>query len=200
MAASCKVLIGSHSYFPEEKSKVIGQVVRSICILNHPIDGTNNASSAQIIIPAKQVERAGYPARSSDIYIYILLLLLLLFIYLFIYLILYIDIYITCVSSDHHVCSKGFYICIIATTAETKKPIKELQPGIDLLGKILEKFDYVSDVYAPVSSGKKDKCFITCSNDATSHFETVADEVEKLYNKITGEKLDLNDLPDEIEE
>lgn len=28
-----------------------------------------------------------------------------------------------------------------------------------------------------------------------SHFETVADEVEALYKKITGESLDLNDLP-----
>ena len=67
MAASCKVLIGSHSYFPEEKSKTIGQVVRCICILDHPIEGTNNAKSAQIIIPAKQVERAGYPSRESGI-------------------------------------------------------------------------------------------------------------------------------------
>ena len=28
-----------------------------------------------------------------------------------------------------------------------------------------------------------------------SHFETVADEVEALYKKSTGEALDLNDLP-----
>lgn len=31
------------------------------------------------------------------------------------------------------------------------------------------RFDYVSDVYAPTHSGKKDKCFITKSNDATSY-------------------------------
>lgn len=51
-----------------------------------------------------------------------------------------VDIYITCVSSEHHVCSKGFYIAIVATTVETKKPLKELAPGIDLLGKVLEKY------------------------------------------------------------
>jgi len=33
------------------------QVVRAICILNHPIQNTNNVPSCQIIIPQKQVNR-----------------------------------------------------------------------------------------------------------------------------------------------
>jgi len=33
------------------------QVVRAICILDHPIANTNNASSCQVIIPQKQVRR-----------------------------------------------------------------------------------------------------------------------------------------------
>jgi Rab GDP dissociation inhibitor len=35
----------------------VGKVVRSICFLNHPIPNTNNAESAQIIIPGPQVGR-----------------------------------------------------------------------------------------------------------------------------------------------
>ena len=49
------------------------------------------------------------------------------------------DIYVSCVSSAHNVSSKGHYIAMVSTTVETSEPEKELQPGIDLLGRILEK-------------------------------------------------------------
>jgi Rab GDP dissociation inhibitor len=35
--------------------KKVGQVVRAICILSHPIPNTNNSESCQIIIPQSQV-------------------------------------------------------------------------------------------------------------------------------------------------
>ncbi|WKX88428.1 hypothetical protein Q1695_008230 [Nippostrongylus brasiliensis] len=40
-----------------DRVKKVGQVVRAICLLNHPIPGTNVAQSCQIIIPQKQVGR-----------------------------------------------------------------------------------------------------------------------------------------------
>lgn len=49
-------MIGDPSYFPD-KVKKIGQVVRCICILNHPIPNTKEALSCQIIIPQNQVGR-----------------------------------------------------------------------------------------------------------------------------------------------
>ena len=64
-AASCQFVVGDPSYFPDEMLRETGKVVRSICFLNHPINGTGDSKSAQIIIPAKQVARAGYPARNS---------------------------------------------------------------------------------------------------------------------------------------
>jgi Rab GDP dissociation inhibitor len=60
--AKCKFVVADPSYFPN-KVKKTGQVIRAICILNHPIPETNNADSCQIIIPQKQVKR------HSDIYI-----------------------------------------------------------------------------------------------------------------------------------
>jgi len=60
--AKCKCVIGDPSYFPN-KAKKVGQVVRSICILSHPIPNTNNAESAQIIIPFREAKR------KNDIYI-----------------------------------------------------------------------------------------------------------------------------------
>ena len=39
------------------QSGQVGQVVRCMCILSHPVDGTNNAESAQIIVPQKTLKR-----------------------------------------------------------------------------------------------------------------------------------------------
>jgi len=60
--AKGKFIVADPSYFPD-KVKKTGQVIRAICILNHPIPETNNSDSCQIIIPQKQVKRR------SDIYI-----------------------------------------------------------------------------------------------------------------------------------
>jgi len=60
--AKSKIVIGDPSYFPD-KVKKIGQVVSAICILSAPIPNTNNAESAQIIIPQKEANR------KFDIYI-----------------------------------------------------------------------------------------------------------------------------------
>lgn len=69
------------------------------------------------------------------------------------------------VSSVHAVCKKGYYIAIISTNAETNNYEKEIQPGLALLGPVLEKFMRVSDVYEPDNS-KNDGLFITKSPDA----------------------------------
>ena len=58
--AKAGIIVGDPSYFDASKSRVMGQVVRSICILNHAIAGTDNAESVQIIIPAKQVCTCSY--------------------------------------------------------------------------------------------------------------------------------------------
>lgn len=60
--AKCKFVIGDPSYFPQ-KVKKVGQVVSCICVLSSPVNGTNNAESAQIIIPQKEAKR------KHDIYI-----------------------------------------------------------------------------------------------------------------------------------
>jgi Rab GDP dissociation inhibitor len=61
--AKAKMVIGDPSYFPRDKIRPTGQVVRCICFLNHAIPSTNDNSSAQIIIPGPQV------GRKNDIYV-----------------------------------------------------------------------------------------------------------------------------------
>merc|ERR1719453_1955457 len=96
------------------------------------------------------------------------------------------------VSSAHMVSARGKFIAIVSTTVETKNPLQELNPGISLLGSILERFDKVSDLLAPNEDGTRDKCYISSSYDATSHFETTAEDVLSLYLRITGEELDMS--------
>lgn len=60
--AKCKQVYCDPSYASGNVKKT-GQVVRCICLLDHPIPNTKDALSTQIIIPQKQV------GRKSDIYI-----------------------------------------------------------------------------------------------------------------------------------
>lgn len=60
--AKCKYVICDPSYVPQQVKKT-GQVIRAICILNHPLPNTKDCLSTQIIIPQNQVNR------KSDIYV-----------------------------------------------------------------------------------------------------------------------------------
>jgi Rab GDP dissociation inhibitor len=51
-----KKILADPSYFPG-KVQVTGHVLKAICILNHPLAGTDNSDSCQLIIPQSQVGR-----------------------------------------------------------------------------------------------------------------------------------------------
>ncbi|KAI8384617.1 GDP dissociation inhibitor [Radiomyces spectabilis] len=110
------------------------------------------------------------------------------------------DVYVACISSDHMVCPKGYYLAIVSTIVETDRPESELQAGLNLLGNIHDKIVYVSPLEVPVEDGTKDQVFVSRSYDATSHFETVCDDVYDLWNRITGEPLVLKKKETQEEE
>lgn len=68
-------------------------------------------------------------------------------------------------------------------------PEREILPGLQLLGSVVDKFVSITPLYAPTSDGRDDHVFITKSYDATSHFETVVDEVNDVWERVKGEKL-----------
>ena len=70
------------------------------------------------------------------------------------------------------VASKGWFIAMISTTVETDNPEAEIQPGLNLLGPIKQRFLQISDVFKPNDDGADSQLFISKSYDATSHFET----------------------------
>jgi len=171
-----KQVIGDPSYFgagqdTDGKVRVVeeSKVIRAICILKHPIPGTDDSDSVQIIIPQNQVNRRN-------------------------------DIYIAMVSSTHNVCAKDVYVAIVSTIVETDKPELEIVPGLNLLGHIYEKFVSVTPLYTPLTTGKDDNIFITRSYDATSHFETVVDEVQDVWKRVMGKDLVLKKRDVDVEQ
>ncbi|CAE6497717.1 unnamed protein product, partial [Rhizoctonia solani] len=72
---------------------------------------------------------------------------------------------------------------------ETENPEQEIQPGLSLLGPLKEKFVSVTQLYEPTSSGTDDNIFITRSYDATSHFETVVQDVHDVWKRVVGSDL-----------
>lgn len=61
--AKAPIVICDPSYTTQDRLRPNEQVIRAICLLDHPIPETNDAASCQIIIPARQLER------NSDTYI-----------------------------------------------------------------------------------------------------------------------------------
>lgn len=172
-----KQVIGDPSYFGAGPSTESGKVrvveehkvVRAICILQHPIPGTEDSDSCQIVIPQNQVGRRN-------------------------------DIYIAMVSSTHNVCAKDVYIAIVSTIVETDKPELEIAPGLNLLGPIYDKFVSITPLYTPTSTGESDNIFITRSYDATSHFETVVEDVHSVWKRVVGKDLVLKKREVEVQE
>ncbi|VDM62593.1 unnamed protein product [Angiostrongylus costaricensis] len=152
-----------------DRVKKVGQVVRAICILNHPIPGTNDAKSCQIIIPQKQVGRH------------------------FVFL-KFLDIYISCCSNTNMVTPEGWFVAMVSTTVETNNPEAEILPGLQLLGTITEKFISVSDMYEPTDLGHESQIFISRSYDATTHFETTCQDVLDIFQRGTTQEFDFSKI------
>lgn len=174
-AAKCRFVIGDASYFPPNQSLVLKKVARSICLLKHAIKDTTDGDSAQIILPAKTLKGKKH------------------------------DIYISCVSKTHEVSSPGVYLVICSTVAETSDPFgAELAPAFEFLGQIEQRFDSVTEVRGPSPEASKleGSGQVICEGlDETSHFESAAADIAKVYRKVFGKPLDLTEklVPDQAE-
>jgi Rab GDP dissociation inhibitor len=161
-----KMVLGDPSYFPE-KVKVVGHVLKAICILKHPLAGTNDSDSCQLIIPQSQV------GRKNDIYIACVS------------------------SAHNVCPKGYWIAIVSTISETNANHHLELKPGLDRLGKIEEQFmGPPIPVYEPLEDGTKDNIFISKSYDATSHFETTTDDVKDIYRRCAGEELVVQGLRD----
>lgn len=88
---------------------------------------------------------------------------------------------------------------MVSTAVETNQPEQEIQTAISLLGPILEMFVSVATLYDPLDDGKLNNLWITKSYDPSSHFEVASNDILDVYQRLTGEKLDLNIEADDEE-
>eukprot|EP00339_Tiarina_fusa_P010139 CAMPEP_0117026040 /NCGR_PEP_ID=MMETSP0472-20121206/19176_1 /TAXON_ID=693140 ORGANISM="Tiarina fusus, Strain LIS" /NCGR_SAMPLE_ID=MMETSP0472 /ASSEMBLY_ACC=CAM_ASM_000603 /LENGTH=464 /DNA_ID=CAMNT_0004732923 /DNA_START=113 /DNA_END=1507 /DNA_ORIENTATION=+ len=167
--AKAAMVIGDPSYFPSDKIKATGEIVRCICLLNHPLPNTNNAESVQIIIPGPQV------GRKNDVFVCCM------------------------GNALQATAPGIYVAIVSTIAEKKGNPDQDVVPGLQLLGPILKRFTSVSTTYEPVGDGSEDGCFISKSFDATSHFESDCDDLLSLHKRVTGEDLDMNINADSVE-
>jgi len=109
------------------------------------------------------------------------------------------DIFVCSLSNTLMVSGKGIVIAIVSTIVEKPTPDEDIEPGLKLLGPILKRFTSVSTTMKPVGDGHADKCYISCSFDATSHFEEDVVDLLDLYKRVSGEDLDMNISADQVD-
>merc|ERR1712000_656620 len=159
VGTKAKKILADPSYFPG-KVQVTGHVLKAICILNHPLAGTDNSDSCQLIIPQSQV------GRKNDIYIAVVS------------------------SAHSVCPKGYYIAIVSTIAETNANHHLELAPGFERLGKIEEKFmGPPIPLYEPLEDGKTDSVFLSKSYDATSHFETTTDDIRDIYKRAAGEEL-----------
>lgn len=94
------------------------------------------------------------------------------------------------IGKKHGVCKEGYNLAIVSTTKESDNIEEDLKVALDIIGDIKYKFVIEETMYE--GADPKDNIFVTSTLDATSHFESSAEDVIKIYKTITGKDLDLN--------
>jgi len=164
-----KMILGDPSYFPE-KVKVVGHVLRAICILKHPLANTNDSDSCQLIIPQSQV------GRKNDIYIACVS------------------------SAHNVCPKGYWIAIVSTIAETSANHHVELAPGLERLGRIEEQFmGPPIPLYEPLEDGTKDNIFISKSYDPSSHFEATTDDVRDIYRRCAGEELVVEGLREGIQ-
>uniref|UniRef100_A0A8D3EEG3 Rab GDP dissociation inhibitor n=1 Tax=Scophthalmus maximus TaxID=52904 RepID=A0A8D3EEG3_SCOMX len=104
------------------------------------------------------------------------------------------DIYVCMISYAHNVAAQGKYIAIVSTTVETSEPEAEIEPALELLEPIDQKFVAISDLYEPTDDGTESQVFASSSYDATTHFETTCNDIKDIYKRMTGSDFDFENM------
>ena len=169
VVARTKLVVGDPSYF-SDRVATRGKVVRAIALLDHPLPGTTESDSCQVIMPAAQV------GRYSDLY---------LFCCSNTHKVAPQGRYVACLSTNVQSDCEGMTAQQVAE--------KELAAGLQLLHPCHRIFYDLTDMMVPKGDGRSDQVFISESFDPTSHFETAINDVLAIYSRITGAPLVLTD-------
>jgi len=162
--AKSKIIIADPTYFPD-RVKSTQKLIRTISILDQ-LPLTKGETSGQIILTGKECSREN-------------------------------DIYIALIGSEHKVSPKGKFVAICSTIIEgNEPPHTQLNSAFKILG--IKNFDYtfmgISEIFEPLDNGSNNGIFISKSYDATSHFESVTEDIKDIYFRVTGKPLKTDSL------
>jgi len=173
--AKCSMVVADPSYILKTKldKKLVrtGKVIRCICILTHPVPGTQDVPSVQIIIPQRQTNR------KSDIFILMVSS---------VHNVCKQGYYIAIISTNVETNNPEQEL---TAAFEVLGPVKE---------KFITISDMWAP--NPQLDMKADNVFISSSMTPTSHFESETESVLQLYKLITGKDIDLTNLPEDVED
>lgn len=158
-AASATTVIGDPSYFPADKVKREGRVIRTILLLNHGLECLKGVQSGQIILPQKQI------GRHNDVYVTVL------------------------GPAHHVVAEGRCATMVSTVLEGSGDGKDQVAAGVALCGAQTCRFDNITDIVTPVDDGTATRTFITSSYDASSHFQGVAQDALRMYECITGKPL-----------
>ncbi|KAH3679748.1 hypothetical protein WICPIJ_008542 [Wickerhamomyces pijperi] len=164
--AKSKQVIADPTYFPD-LVKGTSKLIRTISLINNDqLPFRHNENSGQIIITGKETKRTN-------------------------------DIYMALIGAEHKACPPGKSIAICSTIIEGDKPPHiQLETAFGLIK--VKSFDHtfmgLSDLFEPLDDGSKNGIFISKSYDATSHFESVTEDIKDIYFRVTGKPLKLTKL------
>ncbi|KAK2759475.1 Rab GDP dissociation inhibitor alpha [Arachnomyces sp. PD_36] len=154
-----KKIIADPTYFPG-KTRVVGHLLKAICILKHPIDKTDGRDSIQLIIPQKQV------GRKHDVYVAMVS------------------------SAHNVCPKGYYVATVSTIAENEANHHLELQPGLDRLGTTEEIFMAPPiPILEPTEDGTNDNIYLSKSYDASTHFESTTDDIRDIYRRAVGEEL-----------
>ena len=165
----CKMLVCDPSYVLDRVQKV-GEVIRAICIMNHPIPNTDESSSCQIIIPQKQVNR------KSDIYICM------------------VSYHHKVAANGWYIATVSTTVETNNPEAEIKPGLDLLGDIMEKFVKVSDVYNAIDD------DDSESKIFVSKSYDATTHFDTTCQDILDIYKRITGADFDFSKVKHSMED
>ena len=94
------------------------------------------------------------------------------------------------IGSSHGVSKQGFSIVIVSSIKEAASFDEDFKAAFELIGPIKHRFDSEQQLFEGASNGRG--LHVTNTLDETSHFESAAADVERVYREVTGKELDLS--------
>ena len=98
------------------------------------------------------------------------------------------DTYVLVTGEEHETAPSGWFVVHASTVLETENPKQEIERALMKLQNVRYLSVRIEDAFCG-DFGMDDKIFISSSSDYTMSWDSVCDDVMRLYEKITGKNI-----------